>query len=283
MPGCCSSNCQWAAAVSVCMIAWWTLTIRSSGSPSETSATRAPADSNARATSTTCCRTRGAARSRASRTSAQSGWLRLRLDRERRHRLVDAGRIERVVASHGRQEHGAVVHAPRQDAGVIEAPGQRKHATLADAAVGWLEADDTVVGGGAQHRAGGLAAERDRDRARRHARRRATARAAGRPLRGPRVARRRRIGEGELRGDHLAQHDPAGAFESGDGFGVGARDAIGVGREASRGAQPGRVEDVFDAEGDAVQRRQWCSFCVTACSASRAAVSARSGSRVTQA
>ena len=45
-PGTASSSCQCAAAASVCMITCCTARIRSSGSPSDTSSTRAPAASN---------------------------------------------------------------------------------------------------------------------------------------------------------------------------------------------------------------------------------------------
>ena len=82
------------------------------------------------------------------------------------------------------------------------------HARARDRAEARLEADDAAIGGGTDHRAERLRADRDRHEPRRDGRRRTARRSAGRVRGVPRIARLAGLAIGEL-GSHGLSHDEA--------------------------------------------------------------------------
>ena len=76
----------------------------------------------------------------------------------------------------------------------------------------------------------------------------------------PRVARGRerqveaRAAKGELVRGELAQHDRAGPAQARDRVRVGPRHVVAQDFGVARGRQPGHVDDVLDADGNAVER-----------------------------
>ena len=137
---------------------------------------------------------------------------------------------------------------------MIERPREGDHTGDGNQTVRALEAHDTAIRGGPEHRADRLRAERQRHHARRDGRGRARRRAAGRVAVVPRVSGRRRIAISELRGHGLAERDRTGRADARDRRGVRDRTRMGEGPGATGGWHPGDVENVLHADRDAVQR-----------------------------
>ena len=62
--------------------------------------------------------------------------------------------------------------------------------------------------------------------------------------------------EGEFGGDGLAEDDRAGGFQALHDFGIHGWAPAGKRRRAAFGGKAGGVDDVFDADGDTVQRTE---------------------------
>ena len=117
-----------------------------------------------------------------------------------------------------------------------------------------LEGEHAAVARRTDHRAVGLRADRERHHARRHRRRRARRGAAGRAFGVVRVARLARVIDGELGGHGLAQDHRARGAQALDHRGVPGRPAPGVQHGAVLGRHVAGIDDVLDADRDAVQR-----------------------------
>ena len=136
----------------------------------------------------------------------------------------------------------------------VERRRLRQHAAAPDGAEAGLEPHHAAIGGGADHRAAGLRAHRQRRHARRHRRRRAGGGAAGRVRRVDRVARLRRLKERKLGRGGLAQDQRARRAQPGDRPGVFGRPAALVEDGAVLGRHRGGVDDVLDPDRQPVQR-----------------------------
>ena len=200
----------------------------------------------------------------------------------RRTAVGEAGGIAVVVELQhiGDQRH--VLDRAAVDADGIERRRLRQHAGARNDAEGRLEAVDAAEGGRADHRALGLRAERQRHHVGSDRRRRAGRRAAGRVLEVARVAGAARNVGGKLRGDGLAEDDGTGGAQRRDAGGVLVGLAALEERRAVLGRHVGRVDDVLDADGYAVQRADALAG-RRASSAALACSSARSRSRNAQA
>src|SRR5262249_22138442 len=121
------------------------------------------------------------------------------------------------------------------------------------AAVAGLEAGDPAERRGPRDRPAGLRAEGPQAHPASHRRRRAAAGAARRPVQVPGVARRRRVEAGVLRGHRLADQDRPGLAEPADDGRVLAGDAVGPELRARGSGPVEHVDDVLDADRDAVQ------------------------------
>ncbi len=147
-----------------------------------------------------------------------------------------------------------------------------------DQAVARLEAVDAAIGRGPDHRAVGLGAERQRQHVGRDRRRRARRRAARRVLGVVRVAGLVGPVDGELGGHGLAEDHGARGAQPADHRGVRARPPPGVQHGAVLGRHVVSVDDVLDADRQAVQRPERPAALAMSSSA-RACPSACSGSR----
>jgi hypothetical protein len=78
------------------------------------------------------------------------------------YRPVGRGRVQWVVASQRLHHDGAIFDCAGQRAAMVERVRQRKDATPADPAIGRLQADDAIIGGGAADRTAGVRAHRRR-------------------------------------------------------------------------------------------------------------------------
>ena len=148
----------------------------------------------------------------------------------------------RSSASRANQPSVSRFAAQRHDAGEVdEAPGR-------------LQPERAAERRGPDHRPGRLGADRDRD----HRVGDGGRRPARRPARGARRVGRvagRAGGEvGELGRDRLAEDHRARRAQARHARGVGARAPPGVDRAAALGRQVRGVDDVLDADRDAVQR-----------------------------
>ena len=121
-------------------------------------------------------------------------------------------------------------------------------------AVARLEAGDAAERGGADHRAGGLRAVGERDHPVGYGGGRAARGAAGRARRVVRVDGRRRLVGGELGRHGLAEDHRALLAQPGHAVRVAGRAPAGVDRRAVGGRHVGGVDDVLDADRQAVQR-----------------------------
>ena len=119
--------------------------------------------------------------------------------------------------------------------------------------VGRFEADDAVVGSGAQDGADGLGAQGDGADAGGDGYGGAAAGTAGRVGRVPGVEGGGGVKAGKFGGDGFAHHNGAGVFQAGQNGGVIVGDEIGVDLGAGGGGNAGGIENVFDADGYAVE------------------------------
>ncbi len=131
-------------------------------------------------------------------------------------------RIAKRLAGKHAAEEGAIAHRAGEKAHRIEALGERLHPGAADPAITRLVAHHAAIGGGTDHAARGLGAQRQGKAAQRHPRRRARARPARGMSRVPGVGGGAGMTVGEFGGHRLADHDrPRGAGER-HGGGIGA-------------------------------------------------------------
>src|ERR1700675_523385 len=130
-------------------------------------------------------------------------------------------------------------------------PGDVLDAGGRDQPIGRLEAGDATERRRPDHRARGLAAERDRQHAGGDCRAGAGRRTAGRVRQIARIARHRRHHGGEFRGHGFADDDTAGAAGGrgrGGGGGGGGRGEGGGGGGAVLGREIGGIENVLEPD-----------------------------------
>ena len=165
-----------------------------------------------------------------------------------------------VIASHRAEQQARVAGGPGQRARVVEAERVRIDPAEAHAAVGRLEADDPAARGRATDRATGVGTGRAWAQERRHGRAGSAARASGRAVESPRVARwpvPRIVGRrarGELVSVALADQDRAGIPQPANRLGILRRDVVAEERGAMSGPHAIGVEDVLEANRNAVER-----------------------------
>ncbi len=133
--------------------------------------------------------------------------------------------------------------------GVVDDPGGR------DAAIGRLEADDAAEGGGPDHRADRLAAERQLAEARRDRRRRAAARPARRVAEVVRVARAVLLEPGELGRHRLAEDQRARRPQQPDDRRLRPREQLRRHRRPGARHVAVHMDDILHPDEDAVERR----------------------------
>ena len=147
-----------------------------------------------------------------------------------------------------------VVDRARDQPDGVEAFGRGVHAPAIERAEGGLEAEHAAIGGGAQHRAAGLRAERRRHHQVGDRRARSARRAAGRMGRVVRIGGDARRHAGEFAGHGLAEDHGACRAHQRDAGGVGDGPVAAIDRRAHLGRQVGGVDDVLDADRHAMQR-----------------------------
>jgi hypothetical protein len=94
-------------------------------------------------------------------------WRDAFLDADLERRQRPAMQIGVAYAGEQRQGQRHVVHAPREQADMVERWAERMHAQARDRAEARLQSDDAIERRGPDHRAERLAAERERHEARR--------------------------------------------------------------------------------------------------------------------
>src|SRR5208337_974833 len=137
---------------------------------------------------------------------------------------------------------------------------QWDYSTGAHAAVGWLQPHDAAVSGRQANGTSGVGADRGESQSGRNAGGRASRRTSSNAPRAPRIvdlakeADHRTAAIGEFMQVLLAQNDGARAAETPDNFGVFSRSAIFEQRAGCGGEGSGGIDDVFQSDGNAMQR-----------------------------
>ena len=179
---------------------------------------------------------------------------------EIRNGRVHAGWISRIVAREYLQHERRIVHGVSDRAHVIVRVGQRHHAARAHPAVGRLESDHSTVVSGLTNGTGGVGADRRETQPGGNTRRRASRGASSQTLHIPRVvdlAKETDHGAatvGKLVQVLLAYNDCAGRTQAADDFGVFRGNAVFEEFAGGGGADAGGIDDVFESDGNAVQR-----------------------------
>ena len=137
---------------------------------------------------------------------------------------------------------------------MVELARQHQHARARDQPVARFDREHAAKGRRPDYRTVGLAADRERRHPGGNGRRRPGGRAARRALAIVRIARRTRVEIGELRRHGLAEDDCAGRPQPHHGGGIAVRAPPGKQRRAAFGRIVGGIEDVLDADRNAVQR-----------------------------
>ena len=166
---------------------------------------------------------------------------------------VGAAGVAGVVAREMLEHDGGVFHGVDHGADGVQGPGKGEDAENADAPEGGLEADDAVVGGGAEDGAAGLGSHCAWAHAGGDGDGGAAAGTAGGVGGPPRIEGGRRVAGSELGGDGLAEDDCASLSQTGYGRGVVVGDEVGEDFGAGGGLQTGGIVDVLHAQGDAVE------------------------------
>ena len=113
-------------------------------------------------------------------------------------RFAEERKLEALVGTKGDVGVGDVLDRACEQAEVVERPGERNDPLEGEPAEARFEPHDPAIGGGAQDRAGSLGPDGERHLTGGDCCSRAGTRAARGSIECPRVARRSRIGEGEL-------------------------------------------------------------------------------------
>ena len=217
----------------------------SSSGGSVASLTLAPAASSARAVASIAfCMSGEASAQMCVRTSATRGAAGCARS-TRRSRPVIAAVANATSATFARIEPDRV-----------ERPRVALHSDGRNQLVGRLERRDAAVGAGADHRARGLRAGRDRHHAGSNSSSGTRGRTARRVFEIVRVTRLAGLLVRELGGHGLAEDGGAGAAQHGHGRGVGGRPVALVGGRAVFGRHVGGVVDVLQAHRQAAQRQR---------------------------
>ncbi len=182
----------------------------------------------------------------------------------RDQRVVDENDRRLAAAAFFRRHEGRsdgferidrIVDRVAEEAGRVVGRGQRRDAEAADRPRARLEGADAAIGRGPVERRHRLRAKRCRHGPARDHGGGAAARPARRMIGVVRIARRRRIEEGEFGRMRLAEDDRAGGLQRDHDFRIGRcrrrvlpRAAVAARRQAFD------VDDVLDADRDAVQR-----------------------------
>ena len=172
-----------------------------------------------------------------------------------------AGGVLGIVAGDDAEQRGGVAHVGGEGADAIERRSEGDEAVARDAAVGGQHADHAAKAGGLADGAAGVGAERGHGEIRSHGRGRAAARAAGNALRVDGIAHRPvsriliRRAHGELVAVELAQQHCARGFEPRDGGAVVGRPVALKDFGACGRRRALNNHHVFDAHGNAGQRR----------------------------
>ena len=169
-------------------------------------------------------------------------------------RAIDRRRIERIVACDGGQNCGHVTYGAGDRADVIHVPTEGHDALTADPTEGRLTARHTAIAGRPRDRAAGLRTDRTQTHAQSDGGRRAAARPARRAFDVPGVARDGRIEAGEFGRHRFAQQDGARLAKASNDGRVALGNMPGTQRRAGQRRPAGDVENIFDAERNAVQR-----------------------------
>ena len=160
------------------------------------------------------------------------------------------------VAAQRPIEERQVVNAPGNQADGVERGCQRLHAADIYTAIGRLVPEGAAVGGGADRGAAGLRAERERHHGIADSRRGTSRRSPWRVLGVVRVPCLDRRGICELGRHRLSEDDSARGSGSGDASRVAPRAVAAIDGRAILGRHVGGVDDVLDADRDAVERAQ---------------------------
>ena len=168
-------------------------------------------------------------------------------------RGAGAYRVVGVGAGGDLEHQGGVLYRAGQPAHCIQRPAYGDNAAAGYAPVGGLEADDAVVGGGAQDGADGLGSQGHGADAGGDGYGGAAAGAAGGVVRVPGVKRGGWVKAGKFGGDGFAHHNGAGLFQPGQDGGVIVGDEVGVDLRAGGRRNAGGIENVLDADGYAVE------------------------------
>jgi len=170
-----------------------------------------------------------------------------------------AGGLSRVVTRDGLQDQRRVAHRSSHRSDVIERPGERHDAARTGSAVRGFEADNPAKGGGFTNRTAGIRAERGIAQAGGDCCRRTAGGAARNPVGCVRVddravkTRDRGCPEGKLMHVQFAEKHRSGFFELAHHGGVFGRNSVLEDRAACRRAHAGRVNQILERDGDAVQ------------------------------
>ncbi|MNS88621.1 hypothetical protein D3C72_1226020 [compost metagenome] len=170
-------------------------------------------------------------------------------------RLAFIGQIQHAgVAHHDRSEERDVRHRPRKAADRVQGLGQAFHARARHGAERGLEAHDAAVRRGPDDRARRLRTQRERHHVVGHRGGRAAGRAARRVGLVARIARGAGLVGGELGGHGLADDDGARAAAQRHRCGIQPGTMAIVDGRAVAGGKVRGIEQVFDADGQAMQR-----------------------------
>ena len=157
-------------------------------------------------------------------------------------------------AEAARPEFGHIGGGGGEEAHRVQRGRKRHRAFEREQAEAGLEAADAAEGGGTEHGAQGLRAQREGDHAGRHGGRGARGTSSGSVAGQAWIARRGGIEGGEGRGSRLAEQDGAAAAQAADHVRVELALAAFVERRAVLGGEPASLEDVLDAERNAVEQ-----------------------------
>ena len=138
---------------------------------------------------------------------------------------------------------------------MIEAGGEGEYSVAIDRFSGRLIADNATEGGGTHDRTTCLGTDRSQAHASRHCRRRAAGGPAGRVIEIPRIARDWGIEIGIGRRDGLTQDNGTCPPQFADDISVGlGGETLRHEFRAATRREPGDINDVLNADGNAVQR-----------------------------
>ena len=152
------------------------------------------------------------------------------------------------------QQQGQIPDAAGDRAGMIEAGSHGDNSRETDASVRWLAPGNAAIRGGTGDRTARLRADGAQAHACRDGGRRSARRSAGGAIDVPRISGGGRIEAGELRRHGLAQQNGAGLAQFPHNRRIGASHSRGHPLRAGAGGKARHVDDVLDAERDAMQR-----------------------------